>query len=675
MPLRLKPAAAEPLAALLLLLATCPLCAQEGPEPGRPRRADSFFGIHFDFHAAEDCTSIGANVSERDIDALLDEVKPDFIQVDCKGHPGYSSYPTRVGNPAPGFVKDPMKIYRDATRGRGVALYVHYSGVYDYYVCRNHPEWACVDAAGARSKKATSVFGPYVDRVLIPQLVELSDTYHVDGAWIDGDCWGVEPDYGEAARAAYRAASGGKPVPESPGAPGFADYLEFNRAAFRRYVARYVDAIHRHSPGFQITSNWAFSSMMPEPVSVNVDFLSGDLASQNAVNNAAFEARCMALQGLPWDLMSWGFTLDWDTPSVHSYKTAVQLEQEASEVLAMGGGFQVYFQQNRDASIDLWHVPVMKELAEFCRARRAYCHRAVPVPQIALLHSEYGYKAASPSVYGAFQGQNAPTQGILTALLDGQRCVEIVREYTLQRGLSRYPLVVIPEWAFLDKGFCGQLTRYVSGGGNLIVIGARAVGNFERDLGVTFLGPLPRHDHILVYGLQHSALVSPVQPVAPGPGTEAVGFVDSPLGPPAATIARLGRGRIAGVYVDLGDNYGRFKTAGMRDFLSDLVGRMFPDPAVEVKGSRLVHVAVDRLNGEVMVHLINAGGEHADKRVFSYDEVPPLDGLTVTIALPERPREILEQPGGRPLPFEFRDGKASTRLPRLAVYSILEVRG
>ncbi|MEZ4900452.1 MAG: hypothetical protein R2822_01095 [Spirosomataceae bacterium] len=62
------------------------------------RRSDSFVGLHFDFHAGMSDTHIGQTVTEAMIDSLLSQVKPDFIQIDCKGHPGVSSYPTKIGH-------------------------------------------------------------------------------------------------------------------------------------------------------------------------------------------------------------------------------------------------------------------------------------------------------------------------------------------------------------------------------------------------------------------------------------------------------------------------------------------------------------------------------------------------------------------------------------------------
>ena len=60
------------------------------------------------------------------------------------------------------------------------------------------------------------------------------------------------------------------------------------------YVGHYVDEAHRHNPTFRVASNWAYSSMMPEPITTNVDYLSGDLTPNNSVNKAAFEARILA---------------------------------------------------------------------------------------------------------------------------------------------------------------------------------------------------------------------------------------------------------------------------------------------------------------------------------------------------------------------------------------------
>ena len=111
------------------------------------------------------------------------------------------------------------------------------------------------------------------------------------------------------------------------------------------------------------------------------------------MNSARLSARYLARQGKPWDLMAWSFTHKADAKGSNQ-KTAVQLQREAAVVLALGGGFQAYFKQKRDGSIYDEQMPVMAEVAKFCRARQAICHHAEPVPQVALLYSTAG--ALSP---------------------------------------------------------------------------------------------------------------------------------------------------------------------------------------------------------------------------------------------------------------------------------------
>lgn len=73
-------------------------------------RKNAFFGIHFDLHAGKRDTELGADVTEEMIHRLLVRVKPDYVQQDCKGHPGYTSYPTQVGWSSPGIQQDALAI-------------------------------------------------------------------------------------------------------------------------------------------------------------------------------------------------------------------------------------------------------------------------------------------------------------------------------------------------------------------------------------------------------------------------------------------------------------------------------------------------------------------------------------------------------------------------------------
>ena len=657
--------------------------------PRRKKRSESFLGIHFDFHAGDDCDHIGANTTREMIEAITDKVQPDYVQCDCKGHPGYASYPTKVGYPAPGIVTDALRIWRDVTAERGVSLYMHYSGVIDGQACEHHPEWCRIDEKGERDPRVTSVFSLYVDELLIPQLIELSDGYGVDGVWVDGECWGTMQDYSEAALAAFRESANADvgrivEVPRAPEDPFFREFTEFGRDAFRRYLRHYVDALHAHNPDFEIASNWAYSSQMPEPVEIDVDFISGDYTLQDSVNSARLEGRCMMHQGQPWDLMAWAFARKFGEPfgkqreTANSTKSAVQLMREAAIVLALGGGFQAYFPQKRDGSVRLWEMDVMAQVAEFCRARQAICHRAEPVPQIGLLYSRDAYYRQSTRLFAPWRGELEPLRGTLQALLEGQNVVDIVMEHHLEDGID-YPLIVVPEWSYLDPAFRDNLLAYVDGGGSLLVVGPRAVALFDDVVGVVLEGePEEKSGQWLALGGHLAGLSNTVSQPVRMAGARPLGrlYLDNdPIGASevAASIADYGQGKIGAVHVDLGECYLHGASFVVRDFLTALVRELMPVPMVTVTGSHYVDVTLTRQDGALVVNLINTAGPHANRDIYAFDEIPPIGPLDIAIRVEIKPGRVWLAPEGADLAHTYDEGVVHLTLDRLVIHSAIVV--
>ena len=60
------------------------------------KRKDCFFGMHFDFHANASSKDIGKELDENVIAKIVDQIQPDFMQCDTKGHPGYCSYKNKA---------------------------------------------------------------------------------------------------------------------------------------------------------------------------------------------------------------------------------------------------------------------------------------------------------------------------------------------------------------------------------------------------------------------------------------------------------------------------------------------------------------------------------------------------------------------------------------------------
>jgi hypothetical protein len=647
--------------------------------PKRLKRSGSFLGVHFDFHARDDGNEIGKRTTKEMIEKIIDEVKPDYLQCDCKGHPGITSYPTEVGNRAELIAGDPLRIWREVTARRGVSLYMHYSGVWDTEAIKHHPDWARIDEKGEIDKNNTSVFGAYVDELLIPQLKELSDKYGIDGVWIDGDCWATCQDYGKNVIKLFKEKTGINEVPKKPEDPYFYEFTEFCRVGFRNYVKHYVDEIHKHNPNFEVASNWSFTSFMPEPVGIDVDFISGDYTLQDSVNSARFEGRCMANKGKPWDLMAWSFSSKWGE-EVYSTKSVNQLKQEAAVVLSLGGGFQAYFTQKRDGSVNLWQMKLMSEVAKFCRERQSLCHRAEAVPQVALFYSAASFYRNNPRIFGGWNGGLRPMRGILQNLLETQNSVEVLAEFQLTGRMREYPLIVVPEWDYIEESFRQELLTYAKQGGKLLIIGPKAAKLFKEELGVEFVGDIEENTgRWIEYNGWLGGLKTSSQKVQLKEGTQEFGRMYSEndnVEPydPAASIADYSKGKIAAVYLDLGIKYLEGATSTARDFIGGIVRELFPEPMVKVSGSHNVDVVVNNINETLAVNLVNTAGPHANNNVYVFDEIPAVGPLNITIQTKTKPKKVRLEPEGIDLEYLYSKGKVMITLPKLEIHSIITIK-
>ena len=648
------------------------------------KRQDCFLGLHFDFHADDTSKQIGGRTTDAMIQAIIDLAHPDFLQCDCKGHRGLSSYPTTVGYPAADMAKDALQIWRSVTDKNGVALFVHYSGVWDEEALRHHPEWAAINADGTAHKMATSVFGDYADRLLIPQLCELAAEYNIDGAWIDGDCWGIVRDYGERVLKEFTEKTGITDIPKEPTDQYFIEFNEFCRDGFKRYLAHYVNALHARHPAFQITSNWAFTSYMPEPLCANLDFMSGDVWGVDTVNVARFEARYMSQQGKPWDLMAWNVSVKPATASDQTGsstqtadKPAIQIMQEAAVILAQGGAFQIYYSQDKDGAVDLEKILTAGEVAKFCRARQPYCFKAKSTAEIAILNSSYAANRLNHSLYAFWNGDLDWIKGVMQCMIHAQLPVDVVSEFNLKENVDRYGVIVIPEWHELDN--VPELLAFARNGGSLIVIGNECAKLFEEPLGVKIEKSLERANiwfssrHLLT-SLGHTTNVAKVRPTtATVIDTLYYGHRRSADTDIAATVNRYGKGKIAGIYFDFGRGYLYGRTCGAAEFMQKVVDCVLPVQRVTVTGSHNLEVTTGELNGKMTIGLINGSGPHSDPDTYTFDEIPAIGPVTITIRCDKKPERMVLQPRNEELPFEYADGIATVIVGRIEIYEILVV--
>lgn len=647
------------------------------------KRKDCFFGLHFDYHANEHTRDIGKQFDASVLEKIIREVKPDFIQCDTKGHPGYSSYRTKVGTPAPYLCNDLLKCWREVTKKYGVLLFSHYSGVWDRLAAREHPDWAAVTENGTATEKI-SVFGDYAEKLLIPQLKELALEYGMDGAWVDGECWALENDHSEKAAAAWRAYSGKelKDLSEKEKK----EYLQFQRERFFAYVKKYIDEVKKAAPEFEITSNWLNTAWAPDNICIT-DYISGDLSATNSVDSARFDGRIMQSFGRNWDIMSWGISAP-----VHYVKSAVQLCQEAAVILSLGGGFQIYNMQSpQKVVMDEWAIPVWAEVAGFCRARQPYCQGARPLPDVGILYSPEAYYDRLTAPFYRDSEYNMELYGILTALCDCGRSVSVIHEQRKDVDFSAYRAIAVSDLTAMGQGTEEKLLDYARKGGNLLLFGVNTAERFGKKLGVAVRRAAGEQPLAVISGEGYATELRDLYAEISGTGLRAVAFmneciVDGDLkcgNPPpsicitekkmpAFAVMPYGKGKIGIMPLNAGRAYFDANTFELRRFFK-ICMHEFEEDALVVCDTPSVDVYAAQKDGKVYLHLINLSGEHRSGRIKTFDTIPPVYEVKVRVQMSGAPKTVTVLPEGCACEYDYRNGALTVCLAKLEIHTVIEI--
>lgn len=608
-------------------------------------KRERFFGLHFDFHADNE-TEIGTRTTPEDIGWFVEQTKPDFVQCDCKGHPGNASYPTKVGHAADNLRTDNLRVWCDTLKKYKVPVYVHYSGVVDQWYTKHDPENAAWDEAG-NPRDSISLFGDYCENYMIPQLKELIEEYGIDGAWIDGDEWAVKPDHSPKAKPYF---SEDMTPPERN---------QILRKAFYRHVQKYVDALHEWKPDFKISSNWLYTGEAPDRPEVNIDFISGDYKSNNSVHAARFDTRCIANQGKPWDLMAWSFYHD--MKSCFAEKSAVQLMQEAAVVLAMGGGFQLYIQQNADGSARHIRNPKFREISEFVHKRRLNYGKKTKA-QVATYYSATSAYAENPEDL-VFQAKARALKGITNCVLDAQYTCAVVLQHQWE-SFDQYEIIIVPEWKQLTDVEIERLTDYARRGGKLVITGA--------DLAVR-IGGYPKEN---IQKAATKAIAdkdgsfikfrSDFVDLGQGDGTiySNMDLRDAEL--PGWYTQACGAGSITYIPFHLGEVYGEIKNFILQQYLKEILHTL-AKPHIVVN-EKDVDITVQETETGILINLINMRQGRHSLEYCIYDHVPEIYDVELTL---DQEYRRVDMPLGEDFEYHTCHGKTVIKLKKLEIHSIL----
>lgn len=332
--------------------------------------------------------------------------------------------------------------------------------------------------------------------------------------------------------------------------------------------------------------------------------------------------------------------------------------------LTMGGGFQIYENQNRDGSAKAHDSRRFRELGEFMHKRRINFEK-LPIAQTAIFYSTESYYKKS-HVFNA-SGATEPMIGTLHAVLDAQYTTDIIMDYQLDT-LSDYDIVLVPQWQFIGTENKKRLLDYARGGGHLLAIGAELCKQLSSELGESF----EIEEAVPRFVKSTDGLFTRLKlPVAKLKTGSAMLYSNCDLRDediPAYRTDALGVGSITYLPFDFGDWYFKVSEFLKRDFLKEIM-KTLALPKIEINKPD-IDITMQADGDAVLVNLVNMNQGRRMTSTMVYDSIPEI--YNVEVIVKTDCKKVL-MPLGEEFESEIGDGWVKIRLPRLDIHSIIKL--
>jgi len=521
----------------------------------------------------------------------------------------------------------------------------------------------------------------YDEQLMIPQMMEIIDTYDVDGFWVDGENWAARPCWCNLCKAEFTRRTGIREIPTEKGQPHWDEWLAFHRDLFVEHVTKYTNAIHVRKPECQVVSNWMYSMYEPEAVKAPIDYLSGDIVPWSGVGLAAVEGRILDARQMSWDLMAWGYINAGGSDSPLVFKPAVHLEQELSEPVALGGAVMIDETPQRNGWLTGWHNEIMAKVGDYCRARKEACFHSKTVPQAAVLFLPEHFYAHNNPLYDFTDDAVGTMRGALEALLETHHSTDVLPEDAALQRMNQYKLVVVPEEPPLGEPLLHALEDYARQGGYVLVTGEDLARDYPAWVGASPRGKALTERVFLPLGERAVPVGSAWQPVLPAPGTKVISYRLSEQEPAKdvtdqAVVTRrdLGKGAIIAVHGPLFRNYYTDHAPSLREFIGKLVDNLGIPWSATLEGPPQLEMILRQKEGKLLVNLINRGsGEALAANRVTVENLPPIENVLVRVRREGAPKSVTIVPSDVKISWAYNNGLLSVKVPQVDIHRVIVV--
>jgi hypothetical protein len=268
------------------------------------------------------------------------------------------------------------------------------------------------------------------------------------------------------------------------------------------------------------------------------------------------------------------------------------------------------------------------------------------------------------------------------ALLENHYGVDILDEWALLPRLHEFPAVVVPERHGLSEPMVEALRAYVAQGGRLLLSGAEVFDRFGAD----FVGAgtasvaqkacyhVPADDGAVPLFSEAWRLLKPKQAAPVGQLGRTPLRDDALLPHPAATLNRVGKGRVAYIPAAVFRDFNHNRYPMTRAFIGDVMRRLVGPLPITVHAPTCIDVALRRKNRRTLVHLVNrASGIPNQPNNGAIDEIPAVGPVVITARLDRKPASVEAGLERQPLRWTFAKGRLRIALERVHIHEAVVI--
>jgi len=659
-----------------------------------------FRQVHLDFHTSEKIPDVGSRFDPKQFQEMLRIGNVDSITVFSKCHHGLSYHETKVGVRHPHLAIELLARQIEACREIDVKTPIYISAGYDEAALSRHPEWSVRDKSGKTFDPTQPGFkflcfnSPYLD-YLCAQIEEVVDLFGADdGIFLDiilkRHCYC-------AFCVADREARGWDICDD-------ARSDELAELVLQKYYARATAACRKNNDARRVFHN---SGHIPK-------------GAPDALKwNSHLELESLPTGGWGYDHFplsaKYAGTLAYDflgmTGKFHTtwgefggFKRSEALRYECAAMQAFGARCSVGDQLHPSGEMNRDTYELIGAAYREVQEREEFCTDAKPVCDIALVSSE----AAHAGEHNAF---SQAEEGAARMLLEMGAQFEVV---DLERDLSSYKVVILPDEIPLAGEFLARIEAYFSGGGKLLMSGNSGLNpehdSFALNCGLKLVGK-SEYDPDYIFPSEKTPTARVRGAFVIHGGAWNVEIEDGQNADILAALADSyfnrewnhfcshqhapdsGMSKFPAI-VGLNNSlayfahgiFTRYRLYGQplyRDVVQDALAYLLPQPALETGLPSAGRASLTRQENRYILHLLYAtpalrgagGGPYPTTwAVEVIEDLVPLHEVFCTVRVPETVTRVRLVPEGKELEFE-RDGDAiSFVVPRVLCSQMVELR-